>query len=98
MSQDVSNHPVPEAFAKQANLTPEKYAEMYKASVEDPESFWAEHGKRIEWMEPFTQVKDVSWDKKDLHCVGEEIQIHELFVKRLIGSQRCWKLSSVCTL
>ncbi|QYJ00699.1 acetate--CoA ligase [Thalassovita mediterranea] len=67
MSQDVSNHPVPEAFAKQANLTPEKYAEMYKASVEDPESFWAEHGKRIEWMEPFTQVKDVSWDKKDLH-------------------------------
>lgn len=67
MSQDVSNHPVPEAFAKQANLTPEKYAEMYKASVEDPEGFWAEHGKRIEWMEPFTQVKDVSWDKKDLH-------------------------------
>ncbi|HIG21029.1 MAG TPA: acetate--CoA ligase [Henriciella marina] len=67
MSQDVSNHPVPEAFAKQANLSPEKYAEMYKASVEDPESFWAEHGKRIEWMEPFTQVKDVSWDKKDLH-------------------------------
>ena len=67
MSQDVSNHPVPEAFAKQANLTPEKYAEMYKASVEDPESFWAEHGRRIEWMEPFTQVKDVSWDKDDLH-------------------------------
>ncbi|RIJ22336.1 acetate--CoA ligase [Henriciella barbarensis] len=67
MSQDVSNHPVPEAFARQANLTPEKYAEMYKASVEDSESFWAEHGKRIEWMEPFTQVKDVSWDQGDLH-------------------------------
>ena len=67
MSQDVSNHPVPEAFAKRANLTPEKYAEMYKASVKDPEAFWAEHGKRIEWMEPFTQVKDVSWDQDDLH-------------------------------
>ena len=67
MSQDVSNHPVPEAFAKQANLTPEKYAEMYEASIEDPEGFWAEHGKRIEWMKPFTQVKDVSWDPKDLH-------------------------------
>ena len=67
MSQDVTNHPVPEAFAKQANLTPEKYTEMYKASVEDPEAFWAEHGKRIEWMEPFTQVKDVSWDREDLH-------------------------------
>lgn len=67
MSQDVSNHPVPEAFAKQANLTPEIYAEMYEASIKDPEGFWAEHGKRIEWMKPFTQVKDVSWDKDDLH-------------------------------
>ncbi|MAN72930.1 MAG: acetate--CoA ligase [Henriciella sp.] len=67
MSHDVTNHPVPEAFAKQANLTPEKYAEMYKSSIEDPEAFWAEHGKRIEWMKPFTQVKDVSWDPHDLH-------------------------------
>jgi acetyl-CoA synthetase len=67
MSHDVSNHPVPKAFAAKANLTPEKYREMYKASLEDPEGFWAEHGKRIEWMKPFTQVKDVSWAKDDLH-------------------------------
>ncbi|WP_233355662.1 acetate--CoA ligase [Henriciella litoralis] len=63
----MSKHPVPEAFAKQANLTPEKYREMYKASIEDPESFWAEHGKRIKWMKPFTKVKDTSWDKDDVH-------------------------------
>ncbi len=67
MSHHMSKHPVPEAFAKQANLTPEKYREMYKASIEDPESFWAEHGKRIKWMKPFTKVKDTSWDKDDVH-------------------------------
>ena len=67
MSHEVTKHPVPEAFAAQANLTPEKYKEMYARSVNDPEGFWAEHGKRIQWMKPFTQVKDVSWDKDNLH-------------------------------
>ena len=64
MSHEVTKHPVPEAFAAQANLTPETYKEMYARSVNDPEGFWAEHGKRIQWMKPFTQVKDVSWDKE----------------------------------
>ncbi|MEQ9316166.1 MAG: acetyl-coenzyme A synthetase N-terminal domain-containing protein, partial [Henriciella sp.] len=63
MSQEVKTHPVPEAFAAKANLTPEKYREMYAASINDPEGFWREHGQRIKWMTPFTQVKDVSWDK-----------------------------------
>ncbi|MEM5517087.1 acetate--CoA ligase [Henriciella sp. AS95] len=67
MSDHAKSYPVPEDFAAKANLTPEKYKEMYAASVDDPEGFWAEHGKRIEWMEPFTTVKDVSWDKDDLH-------------------------------
>ena len=67
MSHEVTKHPVPEAFAAQANLTPETYKEMYARSVNDPEGFWAEHGKRIQWMKPFTQVKDVSWDKDNLH-------------------------------
>ena len=66
MSDHPSSHPVPEAFAAQANLSPEKYREMYARSIDDPEGFWAEHGKRIAWMEPFTQVKDVSWDKDNL--------------------------------
>ncbi|MGB3626105.1 MAG: acetate--CoA ligase, partial [Henriciella sp.] len=67
MSHEVKTHPVPEAFAAKANLTPEKYREMYQASIDDPEAFWREHGRRIQWMTPFTQVKDVSWDKDDLH-------------------------------
>jgi len=60
-------HKVPDAFQKQANLTPEKYAEMYARSISDPEKFWGEQGKRLDWMVPYTNVKDVSWDKSDLH-------------------------------
>ncbi|WP_084399636.1 acetate--CoA ligase [Henriciella aquimarina] len=67
MSDHQLTYPVPEAFAEKANLTPEKYREMYARSIDDPEGFWREHGQRIKWMTPFTQVKDVSWDKDNLH-------------------------------
>ena len=60
-------YPVPSDFAATANLSPETYREMYAASVADPEAFWGEHGKRLDWSKPYTQVKDVSWDKSDLH-------------------------------
>lgn len=58
---------VPSAFQKQANLSPEQYKEMYARSIADPEKFWGEQGKRLDWMVPYTQVKDVSWDQSDLH-------------------------------
>lgn len=58
---------VSEDFASKANLTPEKYQEMYSASVSDPEAFWKEHGERVDWFKPYSLVKDVSWDKSDLH-------------------------------
>jgi acetyl-CoA synthetase len=67
MSDTSKSYPVPEAFAKQANLTPEKYREMYAASIADPVAFWGEQGKRLDWMVPYTQVKDVSWETGDLH-------------------------------
>ncbi|MCR9270217.1 MAG: acetyl-coenzyme A synthetase, partial [Hyphomonadaceae bacterium] len=64
---ETSVYPVPSEFAAKANLTPDKYAEMYAASVADPEAFWGEQGKRLDWSKPYTTVKDVSWDKSDLH-------------------------------
>ncbi|MDP3459939.1 MAG: acetate--CoA ligase [Hyphomonas sp.] len=67
MSDTSKTYPVPEAFAAQANLTPEKYREMYAASIADPEAFWGEQGRRLDWMAPYTQVKDVSWETGDLH-------------------------------
>ncbi len=64
---DAQIFPVPDDVAKNAFVDEAKYHEMYKQSVEDSEGFWAEHGKRIDWIKPFTQVKDVSYDPHDVH-------------------------------
>jgi len=39
-----------------------KYAEMYKASMDDPNAFWGEHGKRLDWIKPYSKVKNTSFD------------------------------------
>jgi acetyl-CoA synthetase len=44
-----------------------KYEEMYARSVEDEDGFWREEAKRLNWLRPFTRVKDVSWDPQNLH-------------------------------
>ena len=54
-------YPVPDHIRKNAKITPEKYIKMYKHAIEDNEGFWREHGKRIDWMKPYTQVKDVDF-------------------------------------
>jgi acetyl-CoA synthetase len=59
--------PVPEEWASKAWADNDKYLEMYQASVDDPEGFWGEHGKRINWIKPYSKVKDVSFEPGDLH-------------------------------
>ena len=56
MSDQAKIYPVPEEFAAKANLTPEKYKEMYDASLADPEAFWGEQGKRLDWIKPFCLI------------------------------------------
>jgi len=43
------------------------YKAMYAQSIADPDAFWAEHGKRIDWIKPYSQISDVSYDADDLH-------------------------------
>jgi acetyl-CoA synthetase len=52
---------VPAEAAKRAFVNAERYRKMYAASLDDPNAFWAEHGKRIDWMKPFTKVKNTSF-------------------------------------
>ncbi len=59
--------PVPEAWQKRAWADRAKYEEMYRQSIDDPEAFWQEHGRRLDWIKPYTQVKDVSYNMDDLH-------------------------------
>jgi len=66
MSESEKIYPVPQDFADTANLSPERYQEMYKASLDDPEGFWGEQGKRLTWMKDYSVVKEVDWDKSNL--------------------------------
>ena len=43
------------------------YKAMYAESIADPDAFWAEHGKRIDWIRPYSRISDVSYDAGDLH-------------------------------
>lgn len=54
------------AFAANAHVDSAGYAEMYRQSVEQPEAFWAEHGHRIDWIKPFTKVKNVNYSYGDV--------------------------------
>ena len=55
--------PVPDQVAAKALVDNDKYIEMYKASVDDPEIFWKEQGKRIDWIKPYSKIKDVDFTK-----------------------------------
>ena len=59
--------PVPEGIAKTAWIDNAKYLAWYQQSVENPEAFWAEHAKRLDWIKPFSQVKDVSFSAPNVH-------------------------------
>ncbi len=54
--------PVPESAVANTVCTEEKYKELYAQSVSDPEGFWREHGQRIDWIKPFTRVKNTSFE------------------------------------
>jgi acetyl-CoA synthetase len=54
-------HPVPAAVAAHALIDKARYRQMYRQSVDDPAAFWGEHGKRLDWIKPYTKVKDTSF-------------------------------------
>ncbi|MDX1455093.1 MAG: acetate--CoA ligase [Gammaproteobacteria bacterium] len=64
---DAKRHAIPSSASERSDMSPEKYAAMYKESIENNEAFWTEQAKRLDWMKPFTKVKDVSYDASDLH-------------------------------
>lgn len=60
MSQQI--YPVPARAKEQSHLTPQDYARMYAKSVEDPETFWAEQAKSLDWVTAPTKIKNTSFD------------------------------------
>ena len=59
--------PVFENFKDSAHLTKDKYEQAYKFALDNPEAFWEKEGKRINWINPYTMVKDVTWSNNDVN-------------------------------
>jgi acetyl-CoA synthetase len=57
---------VPAEWASRAWVDEQKYQSMYKRSIEDPVGFWGEVGKRVDWIKPYTKVKNVSYGPGDV--------------------------------
>ncbi|WP_458070673.1 acetate--CoA ligase [Rhodanobacter sp. BL-MT-08] len=60
-------YPVKPDFAEGARLQKADYERLYAESIKDPDGFWANVAKRLEWTAAPTRISDVSFDPKDLH-------------------------------
>ncbi|WP_294120980.1 acetate--CoA ligase [Sphingomonas sp.] len=58
-------YPVLSEWAEKALIDANRYAEMYRESVESPDSFWRREAQRIDWIRPFTTVKETSFHEDD---------------------------------
>ncbi|WP_299879216.1 acetate--CoA ligase [uncultured Sulfitobacter sp.] len=58
---DAKTYPPSADFAAKAHVNADRYRQMYDASIADPDAFWADQAGRVDWIKPFTQVKDVDY-------------------------------------
>ncbi|MDA9558012.1 acetate--CoA ligase [Vibrio sp.] len=54
-------YPVKEQLISTTHANNDTYLEMYQESIQNPEVFWSKHGKIVDWIKPFTQVKNTSY-------------------------------------
>ncbi len=55
-------YPPSDEFVAQSLLNDAQYQEMYDSSIKDPDAFWGEQGKRLDWMTPYTKVKNTTYE------------------------------------
>ncbi len=60
MSQ-IHKHPIPANIAERCLINPDQYKAQYQQSITDPDTFWGEQGKILDWMRPYTRVKNTSF-------------------------------------
>ncbi len=59
--------PVPPDWARRAYIDDVGYRAMHASASADPEAFWGVHGQRLDWIKPYTKVKDTSFNEADFH-------------------------------
>jgi acetyl-CoA synthetase len=63
-----SVYPVPSAWSDKALIDANRYSQMYRESVDDPEGFWRREAQRIDWMRPFSTVKECDFSEEQF-CI-----------------------------
>ncbi|MCC8379355.1 acetate--CoA ligase [Xenorhabdus sp. PB30.3] len=58
----IIKHPIPADIAETALINKQQYLQEYQRSLQDPEGFWGEKGKIVDWIKPYTKVKNTSFD------------------------------------
>ena len=53
-------------WISKALVNKSQYEKKYKASIKDNDAFWKKEGKRINWIKPYTKIKDVKYSKSDV--------------------------------
>lgn len=59
---EVHIYPVNNAIANNAHINDDQYREMYQQSTINPQGFWRQHGQIVDWITPYTKVKNTSFD------------------------------------
>jgi len=57
---------VPKKWSNNAYVDKSKYEKKYRLSIKDNEGFWRKEGKRIDWIKPYTKIKDVKYSKQEV--------------------------------
>ncbi len=57
---------VPKKWSKSAYVNKSQYEKKYKLSIKDNENFWKKEGKRINWIRPYTKIKDIKYSKTEV--------------------------------
>jgi len=58
--------PVPENYKNSAHVTKEIYEDLCQQAETDSEKFWDKIGKRVDWIKPYSKIKDITWSKKNV--------------------------------
>jgi acetyl-CoA synthetase len=91
MTEDqIPKFPPSDAFRQRAHISSfEDYATLYQKSIDDPEGFWAEQAKRIDWIEPFETVREWSFEDPSIRWfIGGKLNASVNCIDRNIDAGR----------
>ena len=74
--------PIPENYKNSAHVTKEIYEDLCQQAETDSEKFWDKIGKRVDWIKPYSKIKDVTWSK-------ENVDINWYYDGKLNVSENC---------